>query len=697
MARMVFPFCNVISAYAPISTTSCTLHSLFSTSEAQSGVTVSGQVTDGEAGETLPTATVQVEGTYRGTVTNQDGAYRIEVPAEALVRGEAHLVVRFVGYETVRVPVRATPTVQTADVVLRPAALELGTLTVTEANPADVIMRRVIEQKARWQSALQSWRAEAHTRQVVRREDSIIAIVEGMTEAYWTRGDGLREIVKARRSTANLDFLSGEAFSAADQILNFYDDEIPLGGFKLMGPTHPEAPRFYRFAVVGTRVRDGQLVYDLTLRPRSPLQPGFTGQVSVLDGAWALLSVELQTNEAVQFPLAAGFELSLGQQYSSFGRDSVDMAPWLPVDFRLDGETRFRMTGLSFPALGFRIVSRLTDYAVNVPVPDALFSGEESTVVDSGAVAAAEWAVPMGTVLGTVPLSEEEIEAYATIDSTETLAEAFQPTGPLARFIDMSINGQRSDGRGERPSARGSVKPEVWFNRVDALRVGANASGQAGHFSGTLKGAYRTGSERLSYTASVQAQRLAGLSLTVRGGREAVPQYTSVYGRLLNSAAVPSRRARLTNDYYEREGGFARLGWHTQAGPGVAVSVSGRLERHRSLSRTTSYDLLGRDAVQRDNPAIVDGDFAAVAVRLALGSVADGVGATVSGQRGLELTVEHAADELIGEYDYTRFEGDARWSLPTLLQRRLLPMTLHARLFRRPSMPARFPFSAVLP
>jgi TonB family protein len=59
---------------------------------------VTGKVTDAESNEVLPGAAVIIEGTTEGTVTGDDGNYKIKVP-----EGDKVLVFSFVGYETQRI------------------------------------------------------------------------------------------------------------------------------------------------------------------------------------------------------------------------------------------------------------------------------------------------------------------------------------------------------------------------------------------------------------------------------------------------------------------------------------------------------------------------------------------------------------------------------------------------------------------
>ena len=271
------------------------------------------------------------------------------------------------------------------DVALAPAAVVSPEVVVTDENPAERIMRRVIERKQVWQAGLRSWRAEAYVRQVFGREGEIVGIAEGVTEAYWRRGEGIREVVQATRRTENLPDLG--ALSAADAVVNFYDDEIAFGGYDLMGPTSPDALGFYRFSLEGTRTLGDQVVYDIALRPRNGLQPGFEGRVSVLGGDYALLDVALRPNDAVRFPFVSAFGVDFAQQFSSFGQEVAGEAVWLPVDYRLTATAKLGMIGLQFPTAELRTVARLTDYAINAAAPDSLFDGDRRAVVDSAAVA----------------------------------------------------------------------------------------------------------------------------------------------------------------------------------------------------------------------------------------------------------------------------------------------------------------------
>ena len=95
--------------------------------------TVTGQVTDAEQGEPLPSVNVRVDGTMTGTTTDAEGQYRLRV------RGpDAVLVFSFVGYATreVRVGDRSTIDVQ---LELDPGAL--GEVIVTAQRRAESLQQ----------------------------------------------------------------------------------------------------------------------------------------------------------------------------------------------------------------------------------------------------------------------------------------------------------------------------------------------------------------------------------------------------------------------------------------------------------------------------------------------------------------------------------------------------------------------------
>src|SRR5699024_8613561 len=77
--------------------------------------TISGTVTDGQSGETLPGVNILVKGTSTRASTDQDGQFELTVPSL-----QDTLVVSFIGYQTKEVPINGQTKL---DVSLQPQAI----------------------------------------------------------------------------------------------------------------------------------------------------------------------------------------------------------------------------------------------------------------------------------------------------------------------------------------------------------------------------------------------------------------------------------------------------------------------------------------------------------------------------------------------------------------------------------------------
>ena len=642
---------------------------LLSTIPSEAQHLVRGHVRDATSNAPLPTATIQIEDTYRGTITNEEGAFRVQVDSLPAI-----LVVRCIGYKTARRVLQSADS-GGQDFLLEPVVYTMDELVVSGEDPAIDIMRKVIESKREWRAALLSYKAAAYNRFTISNDTGIVSIVETATDAFWDHKRGITEVLKGRRETANFPF--EENMPAALFVTNLYDDDIDIAGHRLVGVTHPNALDYYTFHLEGIRQRDDTDVYDILVEPNSKLSSGFVGRISVLDGAYAMIDVELRPGEAFLFPNPIRrFDVTYRQQFSSFGGSF-----WLPVDQRSETEFAISVPGLlSFPPFYINQLSRIIDYEVNEPLPDTLFAGEEMLRVDSVAVAADSVLQMEGLA---VPLSPIETLAYASIDSTMLLEDAFAPTGPLARLM-RTRESAASAGIDWGLPENLHLAPSLWYNRVDAFHGGLRATIEVGkHVRFGGGGGWSsgpTGKDRWSYHGTARLTTAGAPELFVEGRITASSalRYRSIYkGRLTNSLPLLLGGDDYF-DYYRSEGytvtGGVRVErWRTR------LSATFLSEEHASLQTTTSYDLLGKKTPFRDNPSIDPGMLRALAASITIGRRNAFV--PLTGRRHLTLRVEHSAPGALGsDFRYTRYEFALDWRLDTFTRRRLLPNTLDMRL-----------------
>ncbi|MEM1094290.1 MAG: DUF5686 family protein [Bacteroidota bacterium] len=638
-------------------------------------ITLVGRVTDAVTGETLPSATVQVEGSFTGTITNVEGAYELAVDNLPVT-----LLVRYIGYETARRTIAAGASTQ-QDISLTPVAVQMDELVVSSEDPAPGIMRRVIERKQQWWPSLETYRVDAYTRLVMRNDTGIVSMVESLTEAYWDQEQGMREVLKAKRQTNNLDV--DTYLPAAQFVINFYDDNINISGYDFYGVTHPSALRHYRFSLIELRQIDDQLVYDIRVEPRNRLKTGFRGRVAVLDGDYTLLEVELEPGEAFLFPPPIRrYDTTYRQQYANSGGDV-----WLPVDLRTEVELDVSFPGLlTFPTFDIEVLSRLANYSINVPVPDSLYADDVASdlVVDSAAVATSTALETAGVA---VPLSRVERAAYASVDSTMTMAKAYEPTGVLARFVDMESDGDGTtisvgdEGDTQRGARRlGNIRftPQLWYNRVDEAHLAAEVGLQLSDRVevGGL-GGYKTGLGEATYGAYGAA--LLGSKrrtrLDARYERAVDPRYASgIYDTFMNALSVLID-GRDYFDYYRND--RLRIGLrHRWPRQDLRASVEVQVEEHASVAQQATFNLRNRDRyITRSNPPVTEGQLQAV--RAVVGYGESGTNWGLIGRERAELAVDQT---LGGDFDFTRVAGLVEWRFPTFFKRRLLPNVLDVQV-----------------
>ena len=630
--------------------------------QAQSTLTISGVLTDAQTGETLPAANIQIKDTYRGTITNSDGRFEVAVSAFPVT-----LIFRYIGYETHEETF--TDTVVDANIRLNPVSIELEELVFTGEDPAMHIMERVILRKQLWRQNLESWKAESYTRQSLSNEDGIVSITESYSTTWWHRDKGFREVLTDKRQTNNL--LPDQNFAGTSYLPNFYDDNIRIAGFDVVGVTHPDAFKFYRFKIIGQRQIDRDIIYDIEVIPRTRLQPAFEGTVSVLGSEYALIEVNLVPGEAIFFPPPiSNVNLEYAQQFNNYGGEF-----WLPTDVRISGTISVGFPGFRIPEIRFQQVASILDYRVNVPVPDTLFQSRSMIRTDTLSIRQNS---RFAYRTEAVPLSLEEQKAYETIDSTQTLDQAFQPTGFLA---SLARNQEGDSGSSERRFLKNvDLSPDLRYNRVDALYIGGSASFRL-HPRVRVRAnvGYNAGLEELGYGGSLRWRPLKN----TRSFASLAYQYNTFeripalqFNRALTSASM-LLGAPDYFDHFKAERVKFTAG-HRFRTLNTTPEIFFQHERAKSVEKATDYSFPG-GYIQRDNPAINDGIINSVGFSVRFGDEIPPFG--IAGATGLKLNLEHASNEILNsDFTFTRIQATLDLRFNTFLKRRFLPNTLDIRI-----------------
>lgn len=453
-------------------------------------------------------------------------------------------------------------------------------------------------------------------------------------------------------------------------IENFYDDEIKIMNYKVIGPTHPDAFDFYEFKLIGFDAFGRDTVFKIELVPIALLNPTFVGTISVLDKEFAMLAVDVKANpETMFFPMPIDeWNVSYKQQFRNFGKEF-----WLPVDMRAVGEIKISFPGIEFPLIKYSNSVRLTDYQINVDLPDSLYDDEQVVLVDSVTVALDSSFTRRRAI---IPLTKEEKIAYVEIDSSDSFEKAFRPTGFLA---NMLIDDDEEEDKGKSAGAKifSGFSPDLGYNRVEEGHLGFQyETGPVKKLKVKVGVGYKTGTKRWAYNWGVEyifgkkKQVMVGLDYFLGTGTN----YESEnYHPIINSVTTLFG-ARDYFDYYWKRSVNLKISHEVQA---IDTRLSGALniERHESLpARISNFNILGKDISQRPNPAADKGKLRSLGFKLHWGSRFVPFG--VAGQRRADLSIEHSNPDILqSDFSFTQYKFAFNWNIQTFLQRRFLPNT----------------------
>jgi len=635
-----------------------------SASTASAQVALRGTVVDAQTGAALPQATVQIEGTIRGTVTNASGQFLITLPSLP-----TSLEVRYIGYVSQTIQVTRDD-LSGIEVRLEPAAFEMDELVVIDENPAEAIVRRAIGARNRMREHVASGYADVYTRFLLYADFDLVQMNESVRASWWTREAGPREVVRAERSQPTRSELF--RFASPHPVPNFLDPDVSVMGTRYTGPLHPDAIEKYVFTEGVTREFDGRRVIEIFFRPRSATLPAFTGSMVVMDSVWAVLQVNARPWPGTDvLPPVKSHDLVMEQRFLAIG-DSV----WVPQSVVVQGVVEFGRAGVAYPLARYHQVSGLSLHAVNPPVPDSLAIPGPAVVRDPLAAFNGDLFLRNPSYIPATPREAEEI---ATMDPTMTLHRAFRPEGILANYtaVDVTQEDENSDRSPRLDLAERITGGDwFWYNRVDGWHPGLG-------YGGTINGGfdqntYRSGIWRVSTGYSLERKRpsykaeislpwqlgpLSGFVGAFASDATSVVARSEGLGRFLPGMSTYLGWDDIY-DYFDLRKQRLSLDLALGTLPGL-VSVRMNNERHRSLEKLSDFNGWLFRNVQRENPAIDEGLLRSTEVGLVLGD---------REQISMELSWERSPGwHLASDFDFTRIEARATLKATTFFRRRARP------------------------
>jgi hypothetical protein len=632
-------FCILFIVYSGLHFNSVA-HSQGTTSRPRSGV-VTGIVYAVDTGEPIPFVTVQALETGRSTLTNEDGRFRILLPA-----GSYQLKLSHIGYYSEQTTLDVDDSTTTRDFRLRPSLIELkGIRVYKEAyDPGQQIIIEAIKRKNDILSRLHDYSYDAYSKLVIRDESKtdsseIFMIAESQTTAYWEQPDKYKEVLSARKQSSNL--ASGDVILVMGEILNFNKNRIDIGEYSVVTPTAKDALDSYDYYLLDTVLIDSRRVFVLEIEPKSQAEPLFVGTIHIADSTYDVVMVDVGFNEAFRPPMMDSIRYS--QRFAQFNDEF-----WMPIEIRLWCLLQFKVP---FPGVPSRLSldwqASLYSFSFEKGHAEGTFD-EYAFIVDENAD---DFDTLAWSQRQTIPLTEEEVRGYERIDS---IANAPKPLGKkialgLAGALALMMFGD----------------DDIFhFNRVEGPYLGAGVDLDRIMWETDLwlSGGYafdaKDWSFRIGLSREIWKQKKLWLGAEAKNR---VVHRPTIFARPgFNSTTGALWYASDPYDYY-REKGYRLMGGfrpvdHTR------IRLTYRDYRQTTADLVTDYSFFGDSGSTRVNPAIADGHLRSIETRFRYDSRSRMLSKgteymVITGQYTmLELGVEYASPDVIdNDFDFTRY------------------------------------------
>lgn len=314
-------------------------------------------------GETLPYASVYIRNLGDGVPTNTEGRYEYKLP-----KGIYDVLVQYLGYQSQLETVIVTDEWVVKDFVLEPQILTLAEVEVRAGaeDPALTIMRKAIATAKYHRLQLQKYSMTVYLKGTGQLTDAPFFMKktlekEGLKldEAYtsesvsritFTQPDKIEEKVISIRTNGD-----NQATSPAPYIqTSFYQDKIN----DIISPLSRSAFNYYKFTFEGSFFDQDVLVSKIKVTPRSRGEKVFEGYIYIIEGIWAIHSLNLQTS-------LLGFKIQAKQQYAPVAENV-----WMPLTHTyIFGGKVFGFEG------NFKYLASTRDYDITLN-PDLLATPE---------------------------------------------------------------------------------------------------------------------------------------------------------------------------------------------------------------------------------------------------------------------------------------------------------------------------------
>jgi CubicO group peptidase (beta-lactamase class C family) len=243
-------------------------HSIFG-----QNIVIEGVIKGSEQKEALPYANVFLQENYFGTVSNQNGKFKIIIPEE---KSSDSLVISYIGYKTQKFSIS---NIKNPFVVFLIEDLATLNEVVITGYTAESIIKKAIE-KIPSNYFIKPYLSEGFYRATAQKENSFIHLSEAVFEIYQSKIDKPRQQFKLEKMRAIKDekMLKGVYVGAKPNGIYGFDIVNNLDDMDLL---NKKGFRRHNFEVEGSELINGKEAYKISFDQKDIKKAGYKGYMLI--------------------------------------------------------------------------------------------------------------------------------------------------------------------------------------------------------------------------------------------------------------------------------------------------------------------------------------------------------------------------------------------------------------------------------
>jgi hypothetical protein len=261
--------------------------------------------------ERLAYATIYIEGTSIGTISNAEGEYELELVEQK----QYDITFQYVGYkrQTVTISYEGTPIFKNITLKNDDNIIHELVITADREDPSYAIIRKAIKKRNYYKTLIKSYGADLYVKGVVKitsapkeilgekignlggildtSRQGIVYLSESKSKFYYKSPDKTKEIMLSSVKSGDNSLFTANQFSWAS--FDLYSEYLNFSR-SIVSPIADNALSHYKYMLEGvTFDNNGYMVNKIKVIPKSNTSPLLNGYIYITDDLWNIYSTDL--------------------------------------------------------------------------------------------------------------------------------------------------------------------------------------------------------------------------------------------------------------------------------------------------------------------------------------------------------------------------------------------------------------------